>query len=388
MARILLDVPISIVSLVDIDRQWFKSCQGLKVDHTSRSVSFCAHAILRDDIFLIQDATTDERFKDNPLVTGPPFIRFYAGKPIHSPDSYRIGTLCVISDRPRGLSHGDRMILCDLAEWVESEITLFTTNTHLTKANQRLEKEAANRKELFSMINHDLKNLLNPVVSLSQLLTMSDCDAKFKEYAELIHDSSLKMESLTNSILDIFDSDQEISRLNVNPESIRVIDWMTRIEKLLKPLMIPKQIDFKIKTKHINQESLMMVDPIRLDQIILNLVQNAIDFVPEEGKIQICLEQKSQAYLFIVADNGIGIPPKKQKYLFTRMSKSIHPERPRTNNHHTGLGLMICKQLIEGHGGQIEYWNGNSQAERKTRKKRKKQRCHLNSNFRFTIPIS
>lgn len=122
LAQQVLRVPIALISLVDADRQWFKSCQGLEVRETGRDVSFCAHAILDGGIFEIPDAHLDERFADNPLVTGAPHIRFYAGAPLSTQEGYRIGTLCVIDNEPRQLTDQERGILRELADCVEAEI--------------------------------------------------------------------------------------------------------------------------------------------------------------------------------------------------------------------------------------------------------------------------
>lgn len=122
LARRLFGVPIALISLVDANRQWFKSCQGLGAAETPREVSFCGHAILSDQIFVIPDALLDERFHDNPLVTGEPKIRFYAGCPITTPDGSRIGTFCVIDQKPRHLDEEERELLRDLAQMAEREI--------------------------------------------------------------------------------------------------------------------------------------------------------------------------------------------------------------------------------------------------------------------------
>ncbi len=122
MAKRLFDVDICLVSLVDSDRQWFKSKSGLEACETPRDVSFCGHAINGKGPFVILDAANDERFVDNPLVTGPPKIRFYAGQPIRSPTGFRIGTLCIVDSQPREMSDVDVETLKDLAELVEDEI--------------------------------------------------------------------------------------------------------------------------------------------------------------------------------------------------------------------------------------------------------------------------
>lgn len=122
LAQHLLGVKIALVSLVDEQRQWFKSRQGLDACETGRDVSFCGHAILDSEIFEVSDARLDPRFIDNPLVTGPPDIRFYAGAPLSTPDGYRLGTLCIIDTAPRQLSTMERRSLRDLADCVEDEI--------------------------------------------------------------------------------------------------------------------------------------------------------------------------------------------------------------------------------------------------------------------------
>ncbi|CAD7557055.1 GGDEF domain-containing protein [Aeromonas hydrophila] len=122
MARSMFDVPISLVSLVDENRQWFKSCCGLPVQETPRDVSFCGHAILGDGLFVVEDTRQDLRFADNPLVSGEPHIRFYAGCPLQIGEGYKLGTLCIIDRKPRLLDSRQQGLLTDLACMVEREL--------------------------------------------------------------------------------------------------------------------------------------------------------------------------------------------------------------------------------------------------------------------------
>ena len=122
LAQQIFSVPIALISLVDRERQWFKSRQGLDAQQTPREISFCGHAILNSEIFVIENALVDQRFCDNPLVMGAPDIRFYAGAPLHSTKGYRIGTLCLIDSQPRSFSSKQRSMLKDLAATVEALI--------------------------------------------------------------------------------------------------------------------------------------------------------------------------------------------------------------------------------------------------------------------------
>ncbi|HEY1546450.1 MAG TPA: diguanylate cyclase [Kofleriaceae bacterium] len=119
-----LDVPIALVSLVDLDRQWFKSCVGLDARETSRNVAFCSYAIMSDELFVVPNALADDRFRDNPLVTDGPKIRAYAGAPLVTEQGFRLGTLCAIDQRPRQFSHSQLDTLRDLAGVVVDQLEL------------------------------------------------------------------------------------------------------------------------------------------------------------------------------------------------------------------------------------------------------------------------
>jgi signal transduction histidine kinase/CheY-like chemotaxis protein len=134
------NVPICLVSLVDKDRQWFKSKQGLDVCQTSRAISFCGHAIQADDVFVVEDTHKDKRFIDNPLVTDGPLIRFYAGYPLRTDSGYRIGTLCIIDSQPREFSYDDRQHLQDFGRVIEGLIRQRSAEINLDNQNPLMQR--------------------------------------------------------------------------------------------------------------------------------------------------------------------------------------------------------------------------------------------------------
>ncbi len=129
MAKRMFNVPIALVSLVDENRQWFKSCVGLAIQEASRDISFCGHAILGDDVFIIPAASKDERFADNPMVIEAPYVEFYAGCPLIV-NGYRIGTLCIVDNIARTFDRGDIAALKDLATTIELELSAVQIATH------------------------------------------------------------------------------------------------------------------------------------------------------------------------------------------------------------------------------------------------------------------
>jgi GAF domain-containing protein len=188
-AQRLFGVETALVSLVDRDRQWFKSSVGMREPETPRAISFCAHAIRKDEILVIPDATQDDRVATNSNVVGEPHIRFYAGRPLHGPDGHLVGTLCVLDPEPREFTDEDRAALSDLAALVEREL------------------EAVELEELklrfTRTVSHELRTPLTSIKGYVELLLAEpeQLADETRRFLEVISRNADRLDDLINDLL-------------------------------------------------------------------------------------------------------------------------------------------------------------------------------------------
>jgi GAF domain-containing protein len=210
----LLDVPISLITLVDADRQWAKSVYGFSQREAPRNVSFCAHAILESRMMVVPDTRTDPRFADNPLVTGEPHVRFYAGQPLSSLGRHRVGVLCVIDDHPRELDPAQAQILADLAIWAERELDFLEADSamkRMQETNQRLEQLNKVRGEFVHIVSHNFRTALTGIQGFSEMIRDQEFTlAEIHEFAGDINEDARRLNQMITELLEV----DKAARLN------------------------------------------------------------------------------------------------------------------------------------------------------------------------------
>lgn len=359
--------PISLISLVDEARQWFKAKVGLEATETPRDLAFCAHVILQHEVMVVPDSSLDQRFHDNPLVTGAPFVRFYAGAPLETPSGQRIGTLCVIDHQPRQLTSEQIAALQALARQIINLLELRLRTTALAAATGELQRSrdeavsqaekslsATNAKSSFlANMSHEIRTPLNGILGSASLLQDTPLNAEQTVLVRTINNSGSILLALVNDILDL--SKIEAGKLDIEqqPFSIReaVADGLKMIglHASEKGLALRSQFTERVP-------AIIETDPVRFRQILLNLLSNAVKFTAA-GAVSVSVDYKPAAtpaqgiLLVAVEDSGIGIELKDIEKLFRNFSQADASTTRRFGG--TGLGLAICKELCHLLGGSI-----------------------------------
>lgn len=345
MASNICNTPISLISLVDKDRQWFKSSVGLEVSETDREFSFCAHAICESsEVMVVEDARKDDRFKDNRLVTGEPFIRFYAGVPLNSEEGHSLGTLCVIDTKPRYLDQKQISLLKSLAQQVMNLLELRRNKLELENAYRFLKFKNKELAEFTYITSHDLQEPVRTINSLIEMLSeiYSDkFDDQGKEMMRFIVEAGSRMKALILGLLDY-------SRLG-KEKPTDTIDCNLLLDEVISDL----SSSIKDANGTINKKSLPKVYGYKTDLRLLfqNLISNALKFRHSDRHpvIQVEAKDKIEHWEFCVTDNGIGI----DKQFRTRIFKIFQRLHSRDKYEGYGLGLTHCRKIIELHNGKI-----------------------------------
>ncbi|PQJ10148.1 histidine kinase [Flavipsychrobacter stenotrophus] len=343
LASQICDTPISLVSLVDDKRQWFKSRHGLDVLETPRDLAFCGHAINHPrQAFIVPDSRLDNRFHDNPLVTGSPHVVFYAGIPLLTPEGNALGTLCVIDNHPKELNERQITSLKALSHQVMCQLELRRKNTQLSLTYQELINNYNDIEQFASIAAHDLRSPLHNITALIDYFldeNAANVTPDGVEYLNHIKTSSLQLTRLIDAILAYSKSTQVII---TSKERFNLTECIAAIIQLLKP-------PAHIAINYPQDDVYITTSRVAIKQVLLNLINNAVKYNDKQGAtIDITFHESEEDYHFTIKDNGPGIPEKHLDSIFD-LFKTV-----KTNaNSGTGIGLSIVKRLVKKLHGDI-----------------------------------
>lgn len=347
IAASICNTPVSLVSLIDEGRQWFKSTHGLDVSETAREFAFCAHAINdQSNILAVPDTRTDDRFSDNPFVTGEPHVIFYAGVPLVNFEGFALGTLCVLDYKPRKLSEEQIAGLKALARQVMNLMEMRKIRREHEELVIMLNQRNEDLERFAYVAAHDLKTPIVNIMNMGHLFRRmfgQSLDERGGEILDIITDSARNLSSLVDGLLDYSKCDKVLQ------EKKQVI-YIGDIKKEIAAMFynnpeVTITLNSKVEKITINKTA--------LSQILTNLVSNAVKYNNKTStEIEIGIAENGSQYEFYLQDNGPGIPPEHHKNVFT-IFEVLSPE-DRYGMRGNGIGLATVKKLIDQMGGNIE----------------------------------
>jgi signal transduction histidine kinase len=347
LASFICGTPISMVSLVDQHRQWFKSQIGMSSQETARDIAFCAHAIVQDDVFVVSDASADSRFATNPLVTIDPHIRFYAGAPLITSDGYALGTLCVMDRIPRTLAPAQYEALQALSRQAVAQMELRRRIGDLHTAYSRLQVLDQLKSEFVSTVSHELRTPLTSIRGGLQLVLADPESLPNQDDRELLTRALAnadRLMRLTSDVLDV--SKIDARRLELQRSSCSVAQLVRVACDTMTSL--PLGAD-RIEERIAPDIGSINADSDRIVQALVNLLSNALKFSPPSTLVTIAATVRGGHVEIAVTDDGAGINPEDLVRLFQPFQRL--PSTRQVSG--TGLGLAITKGIVEQHGGSI-----------------------------------
>lgn len=336
VAGLICGTPIALISLVDRDRQWFKAKLGIDASETARELAFCAHAINGSEVFKVENAVEDDRFRDNPLVTGGPNIRFYAGAPLLTQDDHALGTLCVIDSKPHALSHEQITALQKLARQVVRQIELRSINLKLSAQN-------SDKVRLLGTLSHDLRSPFNGLIGYSDILKRRAGKMNPEQITQIAEHISTASRSAFDQLENLLSWCK--SEMNAVPNNIRSLSLLPIFANLgdnLKAKAREKNIELCFANVDDTQQ--VLADPDLLNSVLFNLVTNAIKFSLEGNTVDIQVCREPTGCRVSVIDRGVGLDDKQIEAIC--ISQHIQSNRGTAGEKGSGLGLILVKDHL------------------------------------------
>lgn len=335
IASAVCQTPIAVITLVDAERQWFKSEVGLGMRETPLETSICAHAILEHDVLEVPDTTRDARFASNPLVTGDPRLRFYAGALLKTPDGLPLGTVCVLDTRPRSLTPGQIDTLRALSRQVMAQLEL-----------RRLLAEAhavsEHRARVLASAGHDLKTPLRAALYAIRRTRVGASDAQL----QTLDSAEQELTAIDQTFGELIAS--ATGRGGFVPPALQAIDVVPVVEQVAAAwarAAARKPVAFELR---IESACRARTHAGLLDTLLGNLVSNAVKYTPAGGRIELVCRQVHGLACIDVVDTGIGMDPARVEGYF----KAFRQGDARSEG--LGIGLWIVRQTAEALAADLD----------------------------------
>lgn len=355
LACVHFDVPVSLVSLVYSERQWFKSRQGLDAEETPREVAFCAHAILTSEPLVVADATQDPRFASNPLVTGEPAIRFYAGTPLITSAGFRLGTLCLVDYVPRyGFGEAECKALKDFGALAMFGLDADRQRQTLSGLREEEAAAAAAQFDALATVAHEIRTPLSAIVSMANIMESETFgplgDEHYQDYSSRISSLGQFMTRLSGKVLDL--ARLRSGEVAIDEETLDLEELAREAIEMVSAQAAKRSIEIEVR-------SATFLCPVRADrthllQMIVNLLSNAIRFSERGGRIILVSRRHGDGTLDLtVLDEGAGMSPEELTRALIPFGQAAN-ERPESDSDSgIGLGLPLVQRLVELHGGDL-----------------------------------
>ena len=347
LAATICGTSVSLISLVDSDRCWFRANYGLEgMTEAPREIAYAAHAINSEDgePFIVEDALLDDRFRDSPLVTGDPSMRFYIGIPLIDDRGFVLGTLCIIDDTPHPVDRKQIKILQSLASQIVEHLQLQREMQSVVELNRQLKSRNEDLEEYAAIISHDLKEPLRTIMGYAEILeeeygTRLPEDAR--KHLQRIATSGNHMYEMVGNLL-------TYARLGRTQYRVRF-----PLQPVVEEVLMDLGRTISEQGAQIRMDSLPEVYgyPAEVRQLMQNLIGNALKFARDgvPPQIYITATDREGEKEIQVIDNGIGIPPEQQDRVFRMFERG--------ENHRflegQGVGLAFCSKIVELHGGSL-----------------------------------
>lgn len=346
LAATVCDVPMALVSLIDIDRQWFKAKIGTDLTETPRDLSFCAHAILSRDLLVVPDAREDARFADHPAVATADGFRFYAGAPLITSDGFALGTLCVVDKEPRKLDVEQQQALRALARQVTSQFELRRYAAALANTTARLQELERRKDDLGGLVGGELRA---PLRLMREYLTgLGDTGRHDPELADLVARATAAhvrgLSDLLDHLASMADAGHGADSLHMR--QIDLTRLTQRAVEAVRPIAATKQI--WILNQAGGPSLPIIADPVRLEQVLMHLLFAAVKYTPLGGRVRVGTEIESGPTVRL---DDMDLPDGMRPDLFPHLyygaiaNPAIVPGADR--------GLSVAKQILDAHHATV-----------------------------------